>query len=136
MKLLAGISSASEEWQMKFRDEVDAVAARHRISSDQTATDVLDTLPLDVREAEFPMNDIRLRKSVRLVIPGTTFRKSTSGRDIPIGKSGEVIPDGASASYLLANIHMNSDIYPNPSKSNAGRYLVKILKQSKSRIPT
>jgi cytochrome P450 len=104
---------------------VDGVVARRQTSPNQTATDVLDTLPLDAWEAEFPMIDMCLRESIRLVAPGNMFRKNTSGRDIPIGKSGEVTPDGAFASYLLDNMHMNSDLYPDPLKYNPGRYLVK-----------
>jgi hypothetical protein len=119
MGLLTAMSSTGEERQMKVREEVDAVVARHRTGADQTATDVLDTLPLGEGEVAVPMNDIRLRKSVRLVIPGTTSRKNTSGRDIPIGK-----------------FDINSDIYPALSKSNAGRYFMKDHEAMKSHIHT
>lgn len=102
---------------------MDDVVARHQTDPDQSAADVLDTLSLEVWETEFPMIDICLRETIRLVVPGAMFRKNTSGSDIPIGSSGEVIPNGAFASYLLDNMHMNSDFYPDPLKFNPGRYL-------------
>ncbi|KAM0426838.1 hypothetical protein ACHAQK_012274 [Fusarium lateritium] len=110
------------EWKEKATAEVDGVVGRHRTSPDQSPADVLDTLSLEEWETEFPIIGMCLRESIRLVVPGTMFRKNTSGSDIPIGTTGQVIPNGAFVSYLLDNMHMNSNIYPEPMKYDPGRY--------------
>lgn len=113
----------SEAWKAIARAEVDSVISRHRKSTEQSAADVLDTLTLEEWENEFPVIDICLRESIRIVVPGCMFRKNTSGSDIPIGDTGEVIPHGSFASYLLDNMHMNPEVYPDPLKYEPGRHL-------------
>ncbi|KAM0815388.1 putative Cytochrome P450 6A1 [Seiridium cardinale] len=110
------------EWKQKVRAEIDGVIAKYRTSASQSRYDVFSTLSLDAWETDFPLIDLALRESIRLGIPGTSFRKNTSGADIPIGKTGEVIPDGAFATYLFDDVHMSSEIYSNPLKFDLDRY--------------
>ncbi|KAI1640868.1 cytochrome P450 [Biscogniauxia mediterranea] len=113
----------SPEWLARVRGEIDGVVARHRKSAAQSAADVLDTLSIDVWETEFPLVDVCLRESIRLSMPGTAFRKNTSGHDIPIGSTGEVIPDGAFAAFLVDDVMLNSEWYTDPARFDPGRYV-------------
>ncbi|KAI5920084.1 cytochrome P450 6A1 [Camillea tinctor] len=113
----------SPEWLARVRGEVDGVVARHRRSAAQSAADVLDTLTIDEWESEFPLVDLCLRESIRLSMAGTAFRKNMSGHDIPIGSTGEVIPNGAFAAYLIDDVMMSSDLYTDPTHFDPGRFL-------------
>ncbi|KAF9895111.1 hypothetical protein FE257_000013 [Aspergillus nanangensis] len=45
------------------------------------------------------------------------------GQDLPIGKSGEVIPRESYAFYFFDQVHYDPTIYPDPNKWDPGRYL-------------
>ena len=75
-----------------MRAEVEAAVAKHRHSPDQGPEDVLRALTLDAWEVDFPLVELCLREAVRLGTTGTAFRKNISGHDVPIGKTGEIIP--------------------------------------------
>lgn len=105
----------------RLREEVDTVVARHRTSPSQSLTDVLGALTIEEWEGEFPLIDLALRETIRFCLPGATFRKNMTGRDVPIGESGEVIPDGAFAIYLVED-SMFGDWYTDKMKWNPSRY--------------
>ncbi|KAI0878743.1 cytochrome P450 6A1 [Hypoxylon argillaceum] len=109
------------EWMARLREEVDGVIARHRAGPSQSRADVLDGLTIEEWEAEFPLIDLALRETIRFCLPGATFRKNMSGHDIPIGESGEVIPDGAFAIFLVED-SMFGDWYSDKWKWNPSRY--------------
>lgn len=114
----------SPTWQAKCRAEVDGVIAKIRKSQNQSAHDILGSLSLQEWELEFPVIVAAFRETVRLAMPGAMFRKNASGSAISIGDTGEVIPDGSYASFLMDNVHMDSKLYPEPSKFDPGRYLL------------
>lgn len=116
--------STNPEWKDKCRAEVDAVVANHRSSPDQSARDILDSLTLAEWESEFPLMELCLREAIRVSMPGAVFRKNTSGSSVPIGETGQVIPDEAFVAFLSDNIHMDPNFYPEPQRFNPGRYLV------------
>ncbi|KAI0402355.1 cytochrome P450 6A1 [Xylaria palmicola] len=111
----------SPEWMARLREEVDGVVARHRTSPSQSRADVLGTLTVEAWEGEFPLIDLALRETIRLTLPGATFRKNASGRDIPIGDSGEVVPNGAYVIYLLED-SLLGDWYTDKLRWNPSRY--------------
>lgn len=111
------------EWQEKVRAEIDSVIAKYRTSPSQSRYDVLGNLTLDTWETEFTLIDLSLRESIRLNIPGVSFRKNTSGANISIGNSGEVIPPNAFGAFFFDAVHLSSDIYTEPLKFDPGRYL-------------
>ncbi|KAG8412481.1 hypothetical protein J3459_015945 [Metarhizium acridum] len=112
-----------EEWKRRCRQEIDQVLAKHRESTVQTPNDILKSLSLQEWESCFPVVGICLRETLRLQLPGTMFRRNASGIDVPIGSSGEVIPNGAYAAYAVADVHLNPELYPEPHEFNPGRYL-------------
>ncbi|KAK0720332.1 cytochrome P450 6A1 [Lasiosphaeris hirsuta] len=115
--------STTPEWHKKLRHEVDSVVARHRRSPDQTATDILATLTLEEWESEFPLIELCQRETIRMQLVGAAIRRNNSGTDVPIGKTGEVIPKDAFAVYQIDDTHFNPEFYPEPGKWDPSRYL-------------
>ncbi|KAI0193553.1 cytochrome P450 6A1 [Xylaria flabelliformis] len=109
------------EWMARLREEVDGVIAKHRTSPKQSRADVLSTLTIEEWEGEFPLIDLALRETIRFCLPGATFRKNMSGHDVPIGNSGEVVPNGAFVIYLVED-SMFGDWYTDKMKWNPSRY--------------
>ncbi|KAK8080337.1 hypothetical protein PG997_008155 [Apiospora hydei] len=109
-------------WKRECQREVVDVVARHRKCPFQSSCVVLKSLGLEVWESKFPMLNNCLHETIRLVVPGTMFRKNTSGTDIPIGNTGTVIPNGSFAAFHVDNVHMNPLLYEEPLQFNPGRY--------------
>ncbi|VUC23834.1 unnamed protein product [Clonostachys rosea] len=110
-------------WLAKCQEEIQAVVAKHRASSTQGINDVLGTLQFTNWECDFPVMQACLQETLRMVIPGTVFRKNTSGAAIPIGSTGQVVPNGSFLAFLIDHVHMDPSFYPDPSKFDPGRYL-------------
>ena len=89
--------ASNKEWYQKVQKEVDAAVAKHRVSKDESPLDVLERLTLEDWEADFPMVDLCLRETIRFTITGCGFRQNISGKDLPIGNTGEIIPPDAYA---------------------------------------
>lgn len=108
-QLNSGINAALElcwlgstpEWYQRLQKEVDGVVAAHRRSPEQSAVEVLSTLSLNDWETSFPMIEICQRETIRHQMVGTAFRKNISNMDIPIGKTGEIVPKGSFAVCTL-----------------------------------
>lgn len=113
----------SPEWQARCRAEVDGVISQNRRDPSQSKYDVLEALGLPEWEAGFPVILAAFRETVRLAMPGAMFRKNISGGPVVIGGTGEVIPDGSYASFLMDNVHMDPDLYPDPFQFDPGRHL-------------
>jgi len=116
------ILASNPEWKAKCREEIDGAVARHRTSPGQSVHDVLESLTLEQWETEFPVVDVCLKEAMRVAMPGAVFRKNTSGFDIPIGDTGEVIPAGSFATYIQDEVHMDDKYYPDPTRFDPGRY--------------
>ncbi|KAK1998303.1 cytochrome P450 6A1 [Colletotrichum falcatum] len=110
-------------WYGEFRREVDGVIARRRRSEDQTADEILAGMTMDEWEAEFPLIDLGLKEVIRHTLTGCGFRYNASGRDLPIGKTGEVLPRDAYVVYQFDSTHMDPDFFKDPSRWDPGRYL-------------
>ncbi|KAG6010364.1 hypothetical protein E4U21_006928 [Claviceps maximensis] len=113
----------NQTWYQKVRDEVDASVTKHRYSDQETRVEVLSRLTMSEWEQEFPLIDLCLRESIRLTMPGSTFRKNISGKDVQIGNSDEIIPKDTFAIYPVADIHLDPDIYADPHTWDPSRYL-------------
>ncbi|KAI0100863.1 cytochrome P450 [Nemania sp. FL0031] len=113
----------SPEWQRKCQNEVDSIISMHRTNLTQQREDILTTLPLHTWESSFPTLQACLHEALRIMSTGTFFRKNVSGGNVPIGSTGEIIPDGAYAAYLPDNVHMDPSLYPAPFKFDPARFL-------------
>jgi cytochrome P450 len=113
--------ATSPEWMGRVRDEIASVAAKYTSKPDAPLAEQLTEIPSDAWESEFPMIHLCLRDSIRLQLLGTAFRRNISGREIPIG-NGEVIPPGAFVTYHTGDIHLNPEVYTDPTKWDPSRY--------------
>lgn len=113
----------SPEWLERVRQEVETVANRYSSDDSVPLKERLMNVPSDAWENEFSLVDNCLKDSIRLHMPGTAFRKNTSGADIPLNKAGtEVIPKDAFATFAVGSIHYSPDIYENPDQWDPSRY--------------
>ncbi|KAM7210435.1 Cytochrome P450 [Rhypophila decipiens] len=111
-------------WKELCRREVDRAVAKYRTSSSQTPNQVLQCLSLQQWESEaFPIISACLKETLRTHLPGAMLRRNATGRDIPIGASGQMIPAGSYAAYSVADTHLNAELYPDPNTFNPGRHL-------------
>jgi len=115
--------AATPEWYERVQKEVDGVVEAHRRSPEQSPTEVLSTLSLKEWEASFPMIEVCQRETIRHQMTGTAFRKNVGNTDVPIGKTGEIVPKGSFAVYHLDDLHFNPEYYPEPERWNPGRFL-------------
>ncbi|POR32011.1 Obtusifoliol 14-alpha demethylase [Tolypocladium paradoxum] len=115
--------SNDPHWYAELRAEVDAAVSKHRLSEDETAADILPRLSIEEWETEFPLIDLGLRDSIRMITPGASIRKNISGKDIKIGDTGRVIPNNTFVVYPFDDAHMNDQLYKDPTKWDPGRYL-------------
>ncbi|KJZ77225.1 hypothetical protein HIM_03546 [Hirsutella minnesotensis 3608] len=110
------------EWYARIRNEIDAAVAKHRYSEQESAPKVLARLSMDDWETEFPMVDLALRETIRVILQGSSMRKNVSGQDIPIGDTGQIIPKDHYAIYAIEDIHMDEQAYSNPREWDPERY--------------
>ncbi|KAK1573915.1 cytochrome P450 6A1 [Colletotrichum navitas] len=110
-------------WYGEFQREVDGVISRRRRSAEQTADEILAGMTMDEWEAEFPLIDLGLKEVIRHTLTGCGFRYNNSGRDLPIGKTGEVVPREAYVVYQFDSTHMDPEFFTDPSRWDPGRYL-------------
>ena len=65
--------ATSSEWLAKANDEVRSNAARYAKNPNGPLLQQLDDVPIEAREAEFPVIDMYLGDSLRLNLLGTAF---------------------------------------------------------------
>ncbi|KAH8685239.1 cytochrome P450 [Ilyonectria robusta] len=119
-------------WYARIQEQVDAVITKHRRDDDEQPVDVFQRLTIEEWETEFPLIELGLRDSIRLNMLGVGMRKNLSGKDIPLGETGEVIPNNAFAVYLMDHTHLDENTYPDPMKWDPGRYLPERAEDQKS----
>lgn len=105
--------ATNRRWYGLLEHEVLGVVARHREDPGQTSWEVLSTLPLEAWERDFPVLQLCLHETLRFTDQTAMYRKNTSGRDIPLGKTGEVIPRDA---YVVSQDEGRRDA-PRPSSA-------------------
>ncbi|KAI4945100.1 hypothetical protein J4E91_008077 [Alternaria rosae] len=115
--------ATSREWLAKANDKVRSNAARYAKNPNAPLLQQLYNVPIEAREAEFPVIDMCLGDSLRLNLLGTAFRRNISGKSIHTGNGDEVIPSGAFVTYAPGDIHYDPEIYPDPQKWDPARYL-------------
>ncbi|PNS19185.1 hypothetical protein CAC42_1921 [Sphaceloma murrayae] len=110
-------------WLDKVRAEVNAALTKHRSNPEQRAVDILRTLTIEDWETEFITTNMCLHESIRLQTVGAAFRKNVSGRPVEIGNTGYSIPKDGYAAFHIDDIHMDPQIYSQPTKFDPSRYL-------------
>jgi len=78
-------------------------------------------IPLSAWEGELPCTDLVIRETIRLSLNLSIPRRNTQ-RNITI--DGVTIEKGDFVMYSAAQVHLNPDIYPNPTTFDPGRYIL------------
>ena len=112
------------EWRTKAAAEVKgllAVYSPNTCRCDAPApslTERLNSIPLEVWEGETPVLDALIRETTRVAQPHTAMRRNL-GPEMYI--NGKLIPNGAYVIYPFSDVHLDSDLYPDPWKFDPGR---------------
>jgi len=120
--------ACNEDWRARVRAEVNSVAEKYLpadVPADTPLKEKLMHVPIEAWEGEFPAIDLALKDTIRMHMPGTAFRKNTSGQDIPIpgSKQGEVIPANAFVAFPVGDMFYNQSIYTAEHDWDPARYL-------------
>ncbi|KAG6828681.1 hypothetical protein H0H93_014797, partial [Arthromyces matolae] len=105
-------------WKQKVIDEVKSIIKKYTGDSAEPLHKLLATLPMSVWEEEMPVFDLVLRESLRLTMNGAMPRYNH--RDLEI--LGRRVPKGSYVVYQLADVHLNPDIYENPTAFDPMRF--------------
>ncbi|KAF6804614.1 cytochrome P450 6A1 [Colletotrichum sojae] len=114
---------ADKHWYEEVRKEVDGVVSRHRRSEKEDAAEVLARFGVENWEAEMPIVDLCLKETIRHTITGCGFRYNGTGKDIPIGGSGEVVPADSYVVWHFDDAHLNEGFFEDPVRWDPGRFL-------------
>jgi len=110
----------NKEWKTRVSNEVNSLITKH---TDTTSSDPLHkrlaAIPISAWEDEMPILESVIRETLRITMNSTALRRNIV-EDLPV--SGKIIPRGNFMAYSLGDVHMNPDIYPNPSKFDPDRY--------------
>ena len=110
------------DWKAKALAEVTAVANQYNPSPDTPLADKLVDIPLHAWETQFPVIDACFKETIRIQTIGIACRRNDSGMDLPLGKSGEVLPAGAYITYHLFDAHRDERIYADAERWDPDRY--------------
>lgn len=87
-------------------------------SSEGSLSSRVAAVPLEAWERETPVFDAVLAETLRLAQPHVAMRRNL-GPDVQVGE--HIIPTGAYVVYPFADIHLNPELYPDPSKFDPSR---------------
>jgi len=108
------------EWRERCKEEIRTLLSHHLNDSLPSATEELGAIPLSAWEEELPILEACMRESQRITQNRATFRRNVH-EDMDI--SGQVVKRGDFLVYSMAEVHLNSEYYPEPYKWDPGRWL-------------
>ena len=111
------------KWMDEVRTEIRAAVSKFKHPEDKSEVATLHRIPLKAWLGDFPMLDICLQETMRLLLIGTMFRWNRSQEDIKVGDAGDVIPAGSFAVYHFNDVHRNVEIYNDPETWDPARFL-------------
>ncbi|KAL0959941.1 hypothetical protein HGRIS_011605 [Hohenbuehelia grisea] len=115
-----------QDWRAKAATEVDALLAAYPPPSATEPTPVqaqslssqLSHIPLEAWESSLPTLDAMIRETLRVAQPHAAMRRNL-GPDMHM--DGKRIPTGAYVVYPFADVHLDPEIYADPSKFDPTR---------------
>ena len=109
------------DWKEGCKKEAQDLLSRHLGDSLSSATlsEKLGAIPVSGWEDELPTLDACIRESHRISLTGAPLRRNV--REVKIGE--QVVKRGDFLAYSLADVHLNSEYYPDPYKYDPGRWL-------------
>ena len=82
----------------------------------------LASISISAWEDEMPLLDACIREMLRINVIGAALRRNIQD-DIHVG--GRVIERGTFITYSMADVHLDSTIYPNPEEFDPERFTVR-----------
>ncbi|EIN08261.1 cytochrome P450 [Punctularia strigosozonata HHB-11173 SS5] len=112
--------AANPSWKSQVNEEVKQLLAKY---SDESSGDKLhqrlSSIPVSAWEDEMPVLDLVIRETIRLTLTGAALRRNME-EDLYV--EGKRIDRGAFMAYPLGSVHMNPEIYTEPSKFDPSRF--------------
>ena len=107
-------------WRARVSKEFKALLHKHTdSSSSEPLNKRLAMIPLSAWEEELPSAELVIRETIRLLLNLGIPRRNTH-RSVAI--DGVTIEKGDFVMYSAAQVHLNPDIYPNPTTFDPERY--------------
>ncbi|KIM37016.1 hypothetical protein M413DRAFT_423833 [Hebeloma cylindrosporum] len=105
--------AANPIWREKVSAEFKALLQKHTdTSSSEPLHKRLGMIPVSAWEEELPSADLVVRETIRLLLNLGIPRRNTQRR---VTIDGVTIEKGDFVMYSAAKVHLNPDIYPNPT---------------------
>jgi len=110
------------EWREKCKREIQSLLSHHLDDSLSSATlrEKLGAIPISAWEDELPILEACIRESQRTTHNPVALRRNVR-EEIKI--CGQVVKRGDFLVYSLAEVHLNSEYYPESHKWDPGRWL-------------
>ncbi|KAG6819565.1 hypothetical protein H0H93_010695 [Arthromyces matolae] len=111
--------ASNVEWKTKIVDEINSIIEKY--ASDSTTEPIhkrLATIPLSAWEEEMPMFDLVLQETLRLTVAGVVPRRSIVDNLELLGKR---IPKGSFVVYQTEDVHMDPEVYTDPTQFDPAR---------------
>lgn len=113
--------SFHKEWKQKVTQEVTSLIQKY---TDPTSSEPLhkrlSAIPVSAWEEEMPNFELVLRETIRLVVNITAVRRNIF-KDVDVIAQQPVLK-GHFVAYSLADVHLNPDIYTNPTEFDPTRF--------------
>ena len=112
--------ASNPEWKKQVKAEIDALIAKH---TDTVSRDPLHkrlaAIPISAWEDEMPVLDVVIRETIRLILTGTALRRNLIEE---LTVSSGTIRKGDFVAYLVADAHLNPEIYKRPEEFDPARF--------------
>lgn len=113
--------AANPIWREKVSAEFKVLLHKHTdTSSSEPLHKRLGMIPVSAWEEELPSADLVVRETIRLLLNLGIPRRNTQRR---VTIEGVTIEKGDFVMYSAAKVHLNPDIYPNPTRFDPERYV-------------
>lgn len=111
---------ANPEWKSKVTEELKTLVTNHTNTlSKEPLHKRLAAIPLSAWEEELPALDLVIRETIRIAASGAALRRNL-GKDILLADT--TIKRGDFLTYSLSDVHLNANIYADPTKFDPGRF--------------
>ncbi|PPQ80150.1 hypothetical protein CVT26_011784 [Gymnopilus dilepis] len=112
--------ASNPEWKKQVKAEIDALISKH---TDTVSRDPLHkrlaAIPISAWEDEMPVLDVVIRETIRLILTGTALRRNLIEE---LTVSSGTIRKGDFVAYLVADAHLNPEIYERPEVFDPARF--------------
>lgn len=107
------------EWRERAKKELEHLVTSFGTAHTKASLSAqLSSIPLDAWEEQTPVLDSLIRETLRLAQPHVAMRRNL-GPDVYV--DGNIVPTGTYVVYPFSDVHLDSNIYPEPLKFDPSR---------------